>query len=145
MEARGPGGRSGGAGFTLVVLLRSRGMSDVRDPDTDQPLPQPGRIFIHQAVIDELGEHGLEENVHYAIERGLIARRDLGVRKYGVALQSHNGRDALQECWEEALDLLVYSYQLDAEDGAGALVQDVLNVVEELARRRIERGDVELL
>jgi hypothetical protein len=47
---------------------------------------------------------------------GLVAfdfalRDDMGRRKYGVPLQPHNGRDALKDAYEEALDLAVYLRQ----------------------------------
>jgi len=36
------------------------------------------------------------------------ARDRLGRQRYGVPLQANNGRDALQDAYEEALDLAVY-------------------------------------
>lgn len=39
------------------------------------------------------------------------ARDDLGRARYGTPLQPHNGRDALQDAYEEALDLCVYLRQ----------------------------------
>ncbi len=39
------------------------------------------------------------------------ARHDFGRKKYGVGLQPHNGRDALRDAYEEALDLCVYLRQ----------------------------------
>jgi uncharacterized coiled-coil protein SlyX len=39
------------------------------------------------------------------------ARSDLGERKYGTVLQAGNGRDALQDAYEEALDLAMYLRQ----------------------------------
>jgi hypothetical protein len=41
----------------------------------------------------------------------LRARAVAGERKYGVKLQAHNGRDALQDAYEEALDLCQYLRQ----------------------------------
>jgi hypothetical protein len=38
----------------------------------------------------------------------LDARMALGVQRYGVPLQPFNGRDMLQDAYEEALDLAVY-------------------------------------
>lgn len=35
-------------------------------------------------------------------------RRKLGIKRYGTALQPHNGRDMLRDAYEEALDLAVY-------------------------------------
>lgn len=41
-----------------------------------------------------------------------MAERDrMGQRKYGVRLAPHNGRDALVDAYQEALDLAVYLRQ----------------------------------
>jgi len=44
------------------------------------------------------------------------ARDELGFKRYGVRLQPHNGRNALQDAYEEALDLVVYLRQRIIED-----------------------------
>lgn len=67
-------------------------MSDVRDPATDQALPVVNdRPFIQDLVIADIEE-----------------RKQHGIRKYGTALQSGNGRDMLLDAYEEALDLAIY-------------------------------------
>jgi hypothetical protein len=38
-------------------------------------------------------------------------RNEFGEFKYGTPLQAHNGRDALKDAYEEALDLCVYLRQ----------------------------------
>jgi hypothetical protein len=38
-------------------------------------------------------------------------RNQFGIEKYGTPLQAHNGRDALQDAYEEVLDLAVYLRQ----------------------------------
>lgn len=38
-------------------------------------------------------------------------RREVGIQRYGTALQAHNGRDALRDAYEEALDLAMYLRQ----------------------------------
>jgi len=126
-------------------------MSEVRDPATDQPLPVKGQVAVHQAVIDSLPEWNLEEKGSWAIERGLRARLALGVRKYGTPLESHNGRDALQDAWEEALDTMVYVMQLKLESDPGdalalsGIESSVMDVLAGLARLKTLRGDVEVL
>jgi hypothetical protein len=35
-------------------------------------------------------------------------RNEFGIAKYGTPLQAFNGRDALKDAYEEALDLCVY-------------------------------------
>lgn len=39
------------------------------------------------------------------------ARDHLGRQRYGTPLQAHNGRDALQDAYEEILDAAVYLKQ----------------------------------
>lgn len=41
----------------------------------------------------------------------LIDRMEIGKEEYGVLLSTHNGRDALQDAYEEALDLACYLKQ----------------------------------
>lgn len=38
----------------------------------------------------------------------MVARRELGLSRYGTVLQRDNGRDALADAFEEILDCLVY-------------------------------------
>lgn len=75
-------------------------MSDTRDPERDQPLPQPGRLPVQELLIGAIRE-----------------RTEHGRRKYGTVLQTDNGRDALQDAWEEALDLVTYLTQMRLERG----------------------------
>lgn len=42
------------------------------------------------------------------VKQDMLKRNAFGLKKYGVALQPFNGRDALQDAYEEALDLCVY-------------------------------------
>ena len=43
--------------------------------------------------------------------KDLEERYQEGVRRYGVPLQPFNGRDALQDAYEEAMDLALYLRQ----------------------------------
>lgn len=64
----------------------------------DQPLPVGGRECVQDALIADIQ-----------------ARRDLGIQRYGSALMTHNGRDAVQDALEEAVDLAVYLKQVQME------------------------------
>lgn len=76
----------------MAMAWGSCGMSDIRDPETDQPLPVVnGRSFIQDLVIQDIEE-----------------RKQLGIKKYGTLLQSGNGRDMLLDAYQEALDLVIY-------------------------------------
>jgi len=60
-----------------------------------QPKPVPNKsVPIWSLVIQDMADRDME-----------------GARKYGTQLQAHNGRDALQDAYEEALDLAVYLRQ----------------------------------
>lgn len=45
------------------------------------------------------------------VMKDMVDRDQLGRKRYGVPLQPHNGRDALKDAYEEALDLVVYLRQ----------------------------------
>ena len=61
---------------------------------TDQPPPEPGKGDIWRLVLDDMKE-----------------RRRTGIKRYGTPLQANNGRDALVDAYQEALDLAVYLRQ----------------------------------
>lgn len=61
---------------------------------TEQPPPQPGRDNITDAVIADLHE-----------------REQLGIRSYGRPLETFNGRDALNDLYDEWLDAIKYLKQ----------------------------------
>lgn len=42
----------------------------------------------------------------------ILERKALGIARYGTPLQGFNGRDALRDAYEEALDLSQYLRQL---------------------------------
>lgn len=67
-------------------------MSDVRDPRFDQPAPTPtDEPYVQHLVLDDVR-----------------ARLEMGIKKYGTGLQASNGRDMLQDAYEEVLDLAIY-------------------------------------
>lgn len=68
-------------------------------PQWGQPAPIPNdRSDIQSLVIADVA-----------------SRREHGIRTYGTPLQAHNGRDALQDAYEEALDLAMYLRQMIEE------------------------------
>lgn len=76
-------------------------MSELKQREGDQPLPVPND----------------ETDIQTLVMRDIEDRRELGIRRYGTALQPHNGRDALQDAYEEAIDLAMYLKQLIVERG----------------------------
>jgi hypothetical protein len=71
---------------------------------TEQPAPRHNNEpFVKDAVIADIQE--------------LCERRRI---KYGTHLQPHNGRDALQDAYEELIDGALYLKQLIMERGSDA-------------------------
>lgn len=64
----------------------------------------------------------------------MIQRDQLGRQRYGTPLQAHNGRDALVDAYQEALDLCVYLRQAIQER------KDALAEVDRL-RRELDEGE----
>lgn len=60
-----------------------------------QPPPRQGQIEVTPLVIADLE-----------------ARSLMGIQKYGTPLMTANGRDALLDAFQEALDLVVYLRQV---------------------------------
>jgi hypothetical protein len=74
-------------------------MSGVRIADQPAPL-RSTRVPIWELVIADMQE-----------------RDQVGRERYGTPLQAHNGRDALVDAYQEALDLVVYLRQAIEERG----------------------------
>ncbi len=68
---------------------------------TPQPPPQVGKHFVVDQVINDL-----------------LDRAEMGHKKYGTYLQTNNGRDALWDAYQEALDLCMYLRQALMERGS---------------------------
>lgn len=51
------------------------------------------------------------QSVQDKVIQDMVARKRVGLEEYGTLLYSHNGRDALQDAYEEALDLCCYLKQ----------------------------------
>lgn len=67
----------------------------MRFREGDQQLPVPNdRPGIHELVIEDIRK-----------------RRELGISRYGTMLQAFNGRDALQDLYDELLDAACYVRQ----------------------------------
>ena len=63
-----------------------------------QPKPTPGRLDVGTYVFQDIEE-----------------RIKAGEQKYGSRLQTHNGRDALWDAYQEAIDLVLYLRQVILE------------------------------
>jgi hypothetical protein len=58
--------------------------------------------------------------VQQLVRDDLVERQRIGTERYGTPLQAFNGRDALRDAYEEALDLACYLRQAIEERGAPA-------------------------
>lgn len=45
------------------------------------------------------------------VKEDLTLRKQMGIRKYGIPLMSHNGRNPLIDAYQEAMDLCLYLRQ----------------------------------
>lgn len=48
------------------------------------------------------------QDIQSMVLADIVARRQVGIERYGTALQAGNGRDMLRDAYEEALDLAIY-------------------------------------
>lgn len=65
-----------------------------------QPMPAPnGRAAVQDLVMEDL-----------------LKRKAVGIKRYGTPLQAFNGRSALKDAYEEALDLACYLRQAIEEE-----------------------------
>jgi hypothetical protein len=101
----------------------------------EQSAPLPGTGDVWQEVIDGL-------DLDDPIRPICVARRALGVARYGTPLQRGNGRDHLRDALEEALDLMAYLQA--ANVGAGVDVARTLALhihAAMVSRDRRDRGE----
>lgn len=59
------------------------------------------------------------QDIQSIVIEEIIKRREVGIERYGTPLQAHNGRDALRDAFEEALDLTMYLMQAIVERDNG--------------------------
>ena len=79
-------------------------MTPLGDPVTHEEQPPP--VHNDRASVQSMVRHDLE------------LREQVGIQRYGTPLQAFNGRDALRDAYEEALDLACYLRQLIEERDA---------------------------
>ena len=76
---------------------------------TEQPKPTQG-----------VGDMALE------VISDLLVRRKVGISRYGAPLQAGNGRNAVRDAYEEALDLACYLRQIQEE--RDILIETLTNI-----------------
>jgi len=91
--------RRGGPAGVPDPRIHHGGGAPVRERPGDQPLPVPND----------------SESVHSLVVADILARKALGLQRYGSLLQAHNGRDAFRDLYEELLDAACYVRQIMEE------------------------------
>jgi hypothetical protein len=76
---------------------------NLKERDGDQPLP---------TVNDS-------QDIQSMVIADIEARRQVGISRYGTALQAFNGRDVLRDLYEELIDAAMYVKQAMVERDAG--------------------------
>lgn len=94
-------------------------MTDYRQADPSWPAPKASVEQPMPVANDRPSIQGM-------VRADLDQREKLGRERYGTSLQAHNGRDALRDAYEEALDLACYLRQMIEERGSD---REVLNAV----------------
>lgn len=77
-------------------------MAEKFDPTKQEPVPKRGTHNVTDYVIEDL-----------------LKRESFGIDKYGMPLEANNGRDALKDAYQEALDLAKYLRQALLERDGG--------------------------
>lgn len=74
----------------------------------DQPLPtKNNHQFCHDHVIEQM-RYLYPGVITELVVLDIKKRLELGIERYGMALQPFNGRDLLRDLYEELLDALAY-------------------------------------
>ena len=64
--------------------------------------------------VQEMPKNGSQKVLDFVLQ-DLIERAEIGKKKYNTYLETNNGRDALLDAYQEALDLVMYLRQLILE------------------------------
>lgn len=60
--------------------------------------------------------HGNGDDIATLVQQDIERRAQVGEKKYGERLMANNGRNALVDAYQEALDLCMYLRQLISEE-----------------------------
>lgn len=83
-------------------------MSDIHDEHRQRPPTASASPPIIELVLRDVADE--------RVRADLLARSEIWRKRYGLLLQAHNGRDALQDAYEEAFDLVMYLRQASEEE-----------------------------
>lgn len=81
---------------------------------SSQPAPSGNGREVLPFVIRELTQSSDWES--HSLQKDLFHRAEVGEKKYGTRLKTDNGRDAMQDAYEEAQDAVMYLAQAVLEE-----------------------------
>lgn len=106
--------REQGKAYPRTCKICGLGLCQFTNPaSTPQPAPQKGNQIVLARVYESIQSSLCEP--HKKILSDLQDRATEGRKKYGVFLETHNGRDALMDLYQETLDSVMYAKQYELE------------------------------
>lgn len=85
--------------------------------DLDMPVSCEMKPY---ATCDQIKPNGAGVSITSLVMHDLIERTEKGINTYGQALRANNGRSALVDAYQEALDLAMYLRQAIEEMNHGS-------------------------
>lgn len=113
--------------------------SDRRMAADSQEKPTGDGQIVLDAVLTQLANMSSNGSLIAAgaqpLREDLIARSDVGLKKYGTRLRVKNGRRAIVDLYQELLDALMYSMQarLEGDREAGQYVELLMKLCTQVA------------
>jgi hypothetical protein len=89
-------------GIPAEVTMDARGMVPL---GKDIPLPPPTKQREGDQPLPVVNDH---PDIQSMVIADIEKRRQVGISRYGTALQPHNGRDMLLDLYEELMDAAIY-------------------------------------
>ena len=83
----------------------------------DERVAAEKRLYQPVSTLDQPQPSGAGADIAERVMADIEARAQTGFRRYGERLRPHNGRDALVDAYQEALDLAMYLRQAIEERG----------------------------
>ena len=102
-------------GTTRDEFMAIVGTTDARDAFVEAWEEWTTRVSGSLSTPEPEPTTGTGRSIHDTVIDDMVERKAFGLKKYGTELQAHNGRDALVDAYQEALDLVVYLRQEIAE------------------------------
>lgn len=130
LQQRPPLGTTEQGGRPVAQWGVDADLSALRGERLDDPMSEPTRTRPGDQRLPD-GDLGQIDDQSLIIE-DLQERRQLGISRYGQAHRPFNGRDTLQDLYDEQLDLLVYlrSIKRASEADRGQLINAVTQAMQ---------------